>query len=408
MLEIITMSTKDIKRYDIIRLVLTKKIKQEDAALSLEITTRQIRRLRDSVAKFGAKGLIHKNRGKVSPNRLSESERKEIASLLHEEYYDFNACHATDMLIENHGISHDPKTIRSIMIAEGLYTLRKKKHLNEFHQWRQPRNNFGELVQFDGSYHKWLGSDMGEICLLLTVDDATSEPIYGKFDSDEGLMPVMAYWQEYIGIYGKPLAIYMDKFSTYKMCQKTAIDNPDTKTQFGRALEALQIEPIFANSPQAKGRIENKFKTFQDRLIKELRLADIKTVAEGNRFLNEKFIPNYRKRFGKKATKGGDLHRLLSAKEKKQLPAILSKQETRVVQNDFTIGHNSMWFQISEKQCVTVCKGDKITVQERTDGTVCFTLRGKNLNVFPIAKRRIKSKTPWVIAATQKEPILIH
>jgi len=402
------MSNKDIKRYDIIKFVLTKKIKQAAAALSLGITTRHVRRLRDAVDKFGAKGLIHKNKGKVSPNKLSESEGKKIAELLNEKYYDFNACHATEMLIENHGITHDPKTIRSIMIREGLYAPRKKKRPNEFHQWRQPRCNFGELVQFDGSYHNWLGVDIGEICLLLTVDDATSEPVYGKFDSDEGLMPVMAYWQEYLDIYGKPLAIYTDKFSTYKMCQKTAMDNPDTKTRFGRALEALQIEPIFANSPQAKGRVENKFKTFQDRLIKELRLAGIKTIEEAHRFLNEKFIPRYRKRFGKKASKAGDLHRPLSAKEKKQLPAILSRQETRVVQNDFTIGHNTVWYQITEKQCVTVCKGDKITVQERTDGTIHFILRGKDLNVYPIAKRNLKSKAPWVIAATQKELVLIN
>ena len=402
------MTTKEIKRYDIIKLVLGEKLNQEKAAQILEISSRQVRRLRDSVVQYGAKGLIHGNKGKKPANKVSETEYKVIAKLLNKKYYDFNACHATEMLIENHGIKRDVKTIRGIMVAEGLYAPRRKKHPSEFRQWRQPRSTYGELIQFDGSYHCWLGHEVGKICLLLTVDDATSEPIYGKFVSDEGLMPVLSYWDDYIGLYGKPLAIYMDKFSTYNMNHKMAIDNPDTKTQFGRALEALQIEPIFANSPEAKGRVENKFKTFQDRLIKELRLEGITTREEANRFLNEKFIPRYRKRFGKKVTKNEDLHRSLTAKEKKQLPAILSRHEIRVVHNDFTIGYNSTWFQISQKQCVTVCKGDKITIQERIDGSVHFTLRGKDLDVYPIAKRGAKGKTPWVIAATQKEPVLIN
>lgn len=408
MLDTITMSAKELKRYDIIKMVLFKKLSQVNAAALLQLSARQVRRLRDAVIKNGAKGLIHKNRGKESPNKLSDSQRKMISDLLHEKYYDFNAHHATDMLRDNHGIKHDPKTIQSIMLAEGLHAPKKKKHLSEFRQWRQPRSCYGELVQFDGSYHNWLGAEAGEICLLLTVDDATSMPIHGKFDSDEGLIPVMGYWQEYMSIYGKPLAIYTDKFSTYKMNHKMAIGNPDTKTQFGRALETLRVEVIFANSPQAKGRVENKFKTFQDRLIKELRLAGIKTIEEANRFLNEKFIPNYCKRFGKKAAKEGDLHRPLTAMERKQLPAILSRHETRVVQNDFTIGHNSTWFQISKRQCVTICKGDKITVQERIDGTAHFTLRGKELSVSPIAKRGTKGKIPWIIHATQKDPVLIH
>jgi hypothetical protein len=367
-----------------------------------------VRRLRDSIVKVGAKGIIHKNRGRAPSNKLPASERQVITSLLHEKYYDFNACHAGEMLFENHGIKRDEKTIRNIMIVEGLWAPRRKKQLGKFHQWRQPRDSFGELVQFDGSYHAWLGPARGEICLLLTVDDATSKPVYGKFVSDEGLMPVVAYWQEYLSIYGKPLAIYLDKFSTYRMNHKMAVDNPDTKTQFGRALETLRIEPIFANTPQAKGRIENKFKTLQDRLIKEMRLAGITNIEEANRFLNEKFIPHYCKRFGKQATKDGDLHRPLTAMEKKQLPAILSRHETRVVQNDFTIGHHSTWFQIAEKQCVTMSKGDKVMVQERIDGTVHFVLRGRELVVYPIAKRGTKGKIPWVIAATQKEPALIN
>lgn len=408
MSDTITMSNEELKRYDVLRMVLNKKLRQKNASKMLSLSIRQIRRLQVVVTKYGAKGLIHKNRGRSPVNKLPEVEHKVIAKLLNERYFDFNACHATEKLEEDHGIKHDIKTVRKIMVVEGLYAPRQKKHRGEFHQWRQPRNNYGELVQFDGSYHDWLGPVVGEICLLLTVDDATSEPIYGKFDTDEGLMPVCEYWQEYMAINGKPLAIYMDKFSTYKMNHKMAMDNPDTKTQFGRALEALQIEPIFANTPQAKGRIENKFKTFQDRLVKELRLVGITTTKEANKFLNEKFIPNYRKKFGKKASKSGDLHRPLSAKERKQLPATLCRHIVRVVQNDFTIGHNSTWFQIAQKQCVTVCKGDKITVQERVDDSIHFTLRGKDLDVYPIAKRGLKGRLPWVIAATQKEEALIN
>jgi hypothetical protein len=210
----------------------------------------------------------------------------------------------------------------------------------------------------------------------------------------------MSFWLQYLKTHGKPRAIYLDKFSTYKMNSAVAKENPDLKTQFQRAMETLQIEPIFANSPQAKGRVERLFQTLQDRLPKALRLAGISTVAEANVFLATTFIPFFNQKFAVHPTSDTNLHRPLTEKETIALPSILSRHEARTVRNDFTIAWKTLWYQLTEQQSVTVCRQDVVTVEEHFDGIVHLRLRGKELNYVVLPERPKKVHHPVVIAKT--------
>lgn len=197
----------------------------------------------------------------------------------------------------------------------------------------------------------------------------------------------------------------MDRFSTYKMNSAAAKDNPDLKTQFQRAMIALHIEPVFAQSPQAKGRVERLFDTLQDRLVKELRLANISTVEEANRFLKAKFIPAFNEKFSVEPASTSDLHQRLTEKERKNLPSIFSRQEKRIVQNDFTFSFQNQWYQLTENQPVTICKKDEVMVEEHLDHTIHVRLRSKELNYMILPKRPAKAFVPFVIAKSAPQII---
>lgn len=405
---IISMSQNEIDRYDIIKRVIRKELKGVEAAKLLKLSSRQVKRLKVAVKQQGAKGLIHGNRGKPSNRRVPESEREKIVKILKNKYSDFKPTHASEKLCDIHNITRDPKTIRAIQIAEGLWKPRCGKKKREHRSWRQRKERLGEMQQFDGCYHDWFeGRDgIGEACLLLSVDDATGKITLAKFNAHEGVFPVFGFWRAYILKHGKPRAIYLDKFSTYKMNQKIAIENHETRTQFQRAVQTLYVEDISAHSPEAKGRVERVFETLQDRLVKEMRLAGVNTWEEGNRFLEEVFIPWFNERYCVEASQPGDLHQPLTIKERNRLDSIFARHTTRTVNNDFTISFNKTWYQLTKQQPVTVCKKDKVTVEERLDNTIHIRLKNKSLNyeILPERSNRASKIFPWVLEATSKQP----
>ncbi|OGH84601.1 MAG: hypothetical protein A2261_03165 [Candidatus Magasanikbacteria bacterium RIFOXYA2_FULL_44_8] len=407
---LVSLSNRELRRLEIVNRLLKGQINGTQAAEAAGLSVRQIRRLKSRVRVAGAKAIAHASRGQTSNFKISSDEQSIIVSLLHEHYSDFGPTFAAEKLFERHHIVRDPKTIRTIMIKEALWTPRRKKGGNTkpHRAWRIRRANYGELIQFDGSYEHWFEDRDGtsEVCLLAAIDDATSQIVSAWFDQHEGVFPVFGFWHKYLTNIGKPLSIYLDKFSTYKMSQKAAIENHDLKTQFQRAMTELRIEPIFANSPQAKGRVERLFRTLQDRLIKELRLNNISDIETANKFLKEKFIPAFNRRFAVPPRNPANLHQQLSDKEKNNLIRVLSRQTPRVVQNDFTISFNTHWFQLLPQQPVTVCKRDQIMVEERIDGSIHFRLRNKYFNAKPILKRAEYSdrkRQPWVLAAGQTD-----
>ena len=397
------MSQKEIKRYGIIRKLLDREFNGSAAAVILKLSIRHIRRLKNKVRQNGAKGLVHGLRGRASNRKISDRMENKIIKLLHEQYYDFGPSLAAEKLAKSHGINYDPKTIRRIMIGEELWRPRKtggEKH----REWRQRKANYGEMIQYDGSYEHWFEdrNGSGEVCLLAAIDDATGRLISAKFAEHEGVEPTFGFWKEYIVKNGKPYSIYVDKFSTYSMNHRAAKENEDALTEFKRAMEKdLRIEVITANSPQAKGRVERLFKTLQDRLIKELRLNQISASAEANEFLERIFLPEFNARFGVESRAKADLHKKLAVKELNQLDSIFSRQTERVVRNDFTISYKKNWYQLTEVQPATIRKQDIITAEERMDKSIHFRLGGKYLNyrLLPERAKKINLKTSWVIPA---------
>jgi len=403
------MTKKELNRFDIIQRLRRKEINGTAAAGLLHLSIRQVKRLKAKVIKFKAAGLIHGNRGKHNGRRVADDERRQIINLLHKHYHDFGPTFAAEKLSEKHQLHRDPNTIKQIMIGEGLWKMRTKSTKSEHRAWRVRREAYGELEQFDGSYEHWFEdrNDTGEVCLLAAIDDATGKIVYAKFDAHEGVFPVFGFWSDYLVKNGKPRAIYLDKFSTYNMNQPVAKENPDTLTQFQRAMSELHIEVIPANSPQAKGRVERLFGTLQDRLIKELRLAGISDAEKANQFLKNIFIPKFNRQFAVASRSEADLHQPLSAKEQKELGGILARQSERTVQNDFTFSFNNQWYQLIARQPATVCKKDVVIVEERLDGSVQIRLRSKYLNyeLLPERPKKAAAKMPWVIPAGISAPI---
>jgi len=238
------------------------------------------------------------------------------------------------------------------------------------------------MVQMDGSHHDWF-EGRGEPCVLMGyIDDATGEP-FGKFYPYEGTLPAMDSFKRYLEKHGIPVSLYLDKHSTYKVNQKRTIEDElngtDPLSQFARAAKELGVNVIHADSPQAKGRIERLFGTFQDRLIKEMRLKGIKSIEEGNRFL-EGYLPVYAKRFGVEAANDSDLHRPLP--KTIDLDKILCKKTEHALRNDFTVAHDKRLYQIANN-----IRAKKVMVEERTDGSMLIKHRGSILKFKEIQAR---------------------
>jgi hypothetical protein len=291
-----------------------------------------------------------------------------------------------EKLAERNDIHISEETLRTYLTEWKLWKPKALKGRSVHRAWRPRRDHEGELIQFDGSYHDWF-SDGVERCLLAAIDDATGAPTLLLFEEHEGVLPVFRFWKQYLVTCGKPSAIYHDRFSTYRVNAKKLRDDEDVRTQFVRALNLLGIESIAANTPQAKGRVERLFGTLQDRLVKELKLRGITDAETANRFLKEEFLAWYRTRFGVPAAQKEDKHRALSEKERTLLPSIFSRQEERIIQNDFTIRHKNAWFQLEEVQPCLVRPRVTVIVEEWTDSTFHVRL-GKHELVFTVLPAR--------------------
>ncbi len=237
--------------------MLDKEINGTIAADLLKLSVRQIRRLKAKVRQYGPKALIHASRGKQSNRKIPEEERETIAEILKRKYPDFKLTFASEKLEQNHNIKKDPKTIRQIMIEEDLWKPKKKKQ-SKYHSWRKRKPCYGEMEQFDGSYHDWFESRNGNVesYLLASIDDATGIPTKAKLDTGEGTFPVFRFWKEYIEKYGKPHSIYLDKFSTYKMTQRATIENHETQTAIPESHESARRRTYYR--PQPAGQRQNK------------------------------------------------------------------------------------------------------------------------------------------------------
>lgn len=412
------LSNEEQQKLDVIKAAIKRQITNEQAAKMLCISSRQVKRLKKAVRISGDKSIVHKLKGRRSNHCIDSSIKENLLKKINDDYYDFKPGFATEKLQEQYDAIVTSQTIRVWMTEKGLWKPRKQKKTGEYRSWRPRKECFGELQQFDGSYHYWFetryldkeGMQI-EVCLLASIDDATGKITKAEFSANEGVTAVFNFWKRYVLDIGKPRHIYLDKFSTYKINHKSAVDNHELITQFQRAMLDLDVNLIPAHSAQAKGRIERLFQTLQDRLIKEMRLAGINTPKNGNRFLKEMFIPKFNNRFAVIAQKEGNVHRPLSYTDKKNLNRIFSVQSKRRVNNDFTIQFKNNWYQLAELQPTTVRAKDRVLVEEWLDGRIHFSFREKYLNYTILPEKPKKIKQAPLLLTTHKlnwKPPLNH
>lgn len=399
----ITMKDTEFAIYEIIRSLIDKQINGTIAAKKLGLSVRQTKRLKAKVVKGGAKAIIHGNRGRESNRKIKPKILEKAKKLLKEKYKDFGPTFAQEKLEEAHRIVLSVETVRKAMTEEKIWKPKLRRENGEYHAWRPRMECYGEMQQFDGSYHKWFEDRGPETCLLASIDDATGRITKAKFEKNEGVQAVFRFWKEYTQRLGKPLRIYLDRFSTYKINHKSAEDNHELMTQFQRAAKELGIGLISAHSPQAKGRIERLFQTLQDRLVKELRLAGISDVETANKFLEEVFVPEFNRKFAVVPAKKTDLHRALSESEKKRLDSVFSIRSERKVNNDFTLSFKNQWLQLEKVQPTTVLRRDTVTVEERLDGTVHLRMRNAKLAYHVTAERARKEKEQVTALAPKQQ-----
>lgn len=394
--DVVPMSRKEISQVSVFAELKTRRITQKEAATKLRLTVRQVRRKLRSFRREGAASLAHKLRGRES-NHRSPVDRKECAlTLIQEKYPDFGPTFAAEKLAEVHGIAVDHESLRRWMIAAGLWRVHGGPITA--HVWRERKDCRGEMTQADGSNHAWFEGRGPRCALLAFIDDATSALLWLEFVEGETTAALMGATWAYLEKEGRPLALYVDRHSIYRVNIHNTEE--DGMTQFSRAMKELDVEVIFARSPQAKGRVERVFGTLQDRLVKELRLQGIATIPEANRFLREVYLPKHNAKFAVAPKRETNLHRSLKGYD---LSRIFCVREERTVRNDFTIQYQRRLFQLSPQQPTILRPGDAVMVSEGLDGTIAVGIRNVDLRFREIAERplkvepvrALKPRIPW-------------
>jgi transposase-like protein len=392
--DMIMMRPGELKRLHVIQKVLERVVKQVEAAEILSLNPRQIRRMVKRIRIEGERGIIHKSRGKPSNRRIPDKMRDRVIRLYQTQYQDFGPTLASEKLLERDGVGISDETLRTWLIETGDW--KKSRKGKKHRQWRERKHHYGEMVQIDGSHHAWF-EERGPGCVLMGyIDDATGK-VFARFYDYEGTVPAMDSFKRYIKKSGLPMKVYLDKHTTYKSTAKQTIqdelDQVEPLSQFERALKELGVEVLHAHSPQAKGRIERLFRTFQDRVVKEMRLRGIRTLGEANQFIEE-YLPLYNRRFSVCPKEKDNFHRPLP--KGLSLDTILCVKTERSLRNDLTVAHNKKLYQIEDSVRAT-----KVMVQERIDGSMIMTYKGRSLRFKEVTERPVREKTPVVLMRTR-------
>jgi len=393
----VCMSVKELKRVHVIRQAMAKAVRQREAGEVLGLTARQVRRLIQRVRAEGDAGLMHRGRGRPSNRRHAPALKARVLRLYATQYGDFGPTLATEQLAERHGITLSAETLRGWLRQRGIehFARRKRPH----RAWRARKAQVGALLQMDGSHHAWF-EGRGPTCVLMAYIDDASSRVAVRFYEYEGTIPAMDSFRRYVRRYGVPLCAYADKHTTYRapgeptVAQQLAGTKP--QSQFERALAELGVTLIHAHSPQAKGRVERLFKTLQDRLVKDLRLAGIATIEAANRFL-EAWLPRYNRRFAIQPAEAADLHR--PSPTARELDRILCLKTTRALRRDWTVAHHGRLYQIT-----TNIRTTQILVEDHLDGTIQMTHHGRPLRYHAITARPVTVTAPPPLV-TPRRPV---
>lgn len=396
----IRMSAKERRRLELMARVRDQELTLVKVAEWLPLSYRQTKRLWQRYRTEGDAGLVHRLRGRGSSRGIAPTKRRAILKLYQHCYADFGPTLAAEHLAKRDGHHLDHETLRRWLIQEGLWQRRRKRHRHR--QWRERKPHVGELVQIDGSEHDWFEGRGPRAVLLVLIDDATNRT-YARFYEAEDTRAAFEVFGRYYDRYGLPLALYPDRDSIYCVNPAAAAGEPPDPaaaplTQFGRAMKQLGVGLITAHSPQAKGRVERRHGLFQDRLVKELRLAGIDTLAAANCYLEDTFLPDLNARFTVPPAAAVDLHRRLPRGVR--LEEVLCWEEPRVVARDWTVRYHGDYWQIDRRHVGLSLVGQRVVVRTLLDGRRHLLYRGQKLVSYQLPARPQPPAAP-VIARRQ-------
>jgi transposase len=396
----VTLTIKELKRLKVVQEIEAGRMTTSEGAEALELSVRQVRRLKKAYREQGAAGLAHGNRGKASTRRTPEAIRKRVVVLTTKEYKDYNDQHITEELEDRHGIKLSRSTVRRIRRAAGQGSPRKRR-APKHRQRRERRPVKGMLLQTDGSDHDWLEGRGPGLTLIAYIDDATGEVPGAVFRDEEDAAGYMLALRAISQTHGLPLEVYADRHSIFQSPKKPTMEEQlagtQPRSQFGRALDELHIRIIPAYSAPAKGRVERLFQTLQDRLVKALREAGASNAQEANAVLAD-FLPSFNRRFKKKAAQPGSAYR--------QWPADLRPDDvfcfkfTRVVARDNTISFSGHQLQIPPGPRRRSFARARVEVRQHLDHSLSVHYQAQTLATFQAADTgplRVGKFTPAVL-----------
>lgn len=367
----VLMSERELNRVEVLSQVSQGRMTATTAANVLGLSRRQVHRLLKTFQSDGPAAIRHKARGRASNNRIDPAVRDFAVTLVRENYIDFGPTFAAEKLEEDHGLKVSRETLRKWMQDAGIWLSRKQRRT--FHQPRLRRECYGELIQIDGSDHHWF-EDRGPACTLLVfIDDATSTLMHLEFVTSESTFSYFGALEGYLHAHGRPVAFYSDKHSVFRVPNQAA-ESGHGMTQFGRALNELNIEILCANSSQAKGRVERANRTLQDRLVKELRLAGISDMDAANAFLPA-FMARYNAKFAKPPRRPDNLHRPLNT-ELDRLADVLCWRDERYVGNQLAFSYDRQRIILEENEITRALPGKYVDSYEYPDGRLEFRWKG--------------------------------
>jgi transposase len=378
------MSREELGRLEVIQQVVKKQIKQRQAAERWHLSVRQIKRLKRAYQREGAQALVSKKRGRASNHQLDAALKPLATEWLRTRYADFGPTLAHEKLTEDHHLALSVEVVRRLMMQAGLWHPKRAKK-PVLHQLRARRARCGELVQIDGSPYDWFEGRAAACTLLVYIDDATGRLMELWFTEAETTFSYFDATEHYVLRHGKPLALYSDKLSVFRVNLPNDLSGTGT-TQFTRAMKQLDIEVICANTPQAKGRVERVNQVLQDRLVKEMRLRGISSMVEGNAYAAE-FIAKFNRRFAVVPRESEDAHRPLLPQD--DLARILTVQELRVLSKNLTLNYHKVIYQIQTARPTYALRNAQVVVRENQRGEITIEYKGKPLR-YTVYRRQAR------------------
>ena len=401
------MSKAERERAFVVRQCVEGRLSQGEASERLGIGVRQVKRLVRCWRREGDGGLVSRQRGRPSHRRLSEVLRSRIGMLLREIYTDFGPTLAAEKLAERDGIKVSAETVRRLQVAQGLWRPKRRRAQRVF-QLRDRRARFGELIQIDGSSHDWFEGRAPRCTLIVFIDDATGRLTGLRFAPVESCKAYLETLRDHVLTHGTPLAFYSDRHGIFRVNAKDA-ESGDGKTEFGRVADRLEIGLINALTPQAKGRVERANQTLQDRLVKEMRLRGVATMAAGQAFLAE-FMPAWNAKFAVTPRDLRSAHRPWT-KTGEELDLVLASREERTLSKALTFSYGGTKYCLNTPGPGTAMRGGKVVVYRLIDGRLHVTYKDRVLRLTaygsypvpdPVADEKTLDARVGAIVATQE------